>query len=138
MSKDRFDGKKLTLTEKEWKARLTPEQFSVLRKEGTEPAFANAFYDNHEEGTYVCAGCGLPLFSSEAKYDSGTGWPSFYQPISPENVSYREDHRLSSERIEVVCSRCEGHLGHVFDDGPRPTGKRYCMNSTSLKFVREQ
>ena len=130
-----FDGKKLILTEKEWKQRLTPEQFEVLRKGGTEPAFHNEYVDNKADGIYGCAGCSLPIYSSEAKYHSGTGWPSFLEPISPENVSYRNDHRLFSTRIEVLCSRCGGHLGHVFDDGPPPTGKRYCMNSAALKFV---
>lgn len=135
LSNYRFDGKKLVLTEKEWKERLTPEQFQVLRKEGTEPAFQNLYFDNKKEGIYACAGCTLPLFSSDAKYDSGTGWPSFWQPICPENVSYHEDLSLLSIRIEVHCSRCGGHLGHVFDDGPPPTGKRFCMNSISLKFI---
>jgi peptide-methionine (R)-S-oxide reductase len=135
VSEDRFDGKKLILTEDEWKKRLTPEQFSVLRKSGTECAFDNTYYDNHKDGTYVCAGCGLPLYSSESKYDSGTGWPSFTRPVSSENVSYKEDRKLSATRVEVVCSRCGGHLGHVFPDGPLPTGKRYCMNSTALNFI---
>lgn len=137
MTKDRFNGKKITLTEDEWKKRLTAEQFKVLRKGGTEPAFANAYYKNKELGIYDCAGCSLPLFSSKAKYDSGTGWPSFWEPLCQENVSYREDRHLFSLRIEVLCSRCGGHLGHVFDDGPPPTGKRYCMNSAALKFVSE-
>src|ERR1700722_19099668 len=117
-----FDGKKLVLTEQEWKERLTPEQFKVLRKKGTELAFGNKYADWKEKGIYVCAGCDLPLYSSEAKFDSGTGWPSFFQPICPENVIYHDDHTLFSKRTEVLCARCEGHLGHVFKDGPPPTG----------------
>lgn len=135
LSEYRFNGKKVVLTEKEWKDLLPPEQFQVLRKNGTEPAFQNAYFDNKAEGIYVCAGCELPLFSSKNKYDSGTGWPSFTQPICPENVYLKEDLGLLTVRTAVECSRCDGHLGHVFEDGPPPLGLRYCMNSAALKFV---
>lgn len=127
---------KIVKTEAEWRKILTPQQFEVLRQKGTEPAFSGAYWNNHEKGTYVCAGCGLELFSSDTKFDSGTGWPSFWKPIAPQNVTNVADHSDGMTRTEVVCSRCGGHLGHVFDDGPRPTGLRYCMDSVSLKFIK--
>jgi peptide-methionine (R)-S-oxide reductase len=119
----------------DWREKLTPEQYRVLREKGTEPPFKNAYHNNKKEGRYLCAGCGQPLFDSKDKFDSGTGWPSFTAPVKKENVSYEEDDQLLNPRTEVLCSKCGGHLGHVFEDGPEPTGMRYCMNSTALKFV---
>ena len=122
-------------TNEEWKKVLTPEQYHILREKGTERAFTGKYDRNHAHGVYRCAGCGLELYRSEEKYDSGTGWPSFTAPIAPENVSTRPDDTFFMRRTEVLCPRCGGHLGHVFDDGPKPTGKRYCMNSAALQFV---
>jgi peptide-methionine (R)-S-oxide reductase len=122
-------------TNEEWKKSLAPEQYHILREKGTERAFTGKYDKNHEHGVYRCAGCGLDLYRSEEKYDSGTGWPSFTAPIAPENVRTRPDNGIFSQRTEVLCPRCGGHLGHVFDDGPKPSGKRYCMNSAALQFV---
>jgi peptide-methionine (R)-S-oxide reductase len=128
---------KLILTDDEWRARLTPEQYQVLRKHGTERAGTGCFLGTKEPGTYVCAGCDNPLFRSGVKFESGTGWPSFTQPIGPDAIAEVEDRSYGMRRVEVRCARCDGHLGHVFPDGPPPTGLRYCMNSVAMKHIQE-
>jgi peptide-methionine (R)-S-oxide reductase len=125
---------KVVKTDAEWKKILTPEQYNVLRQEGTERSFTSPLNNIHEKGVFVCAACGLTLFSSDAKFDSGTGWPSFFQPIDPAHITTKSDRSLFMDRTEVRCARCGGHLGHVFPDGPKPTGLRYCMNGVAMKF----
>jgi peptide-methionine (R)-S-oxide reductase len=122
----------LSMSDAEWRSRLTPEQYAILRQSGTERAFTGKYWKSHETGAYHCAGCGAELFSSETKFDSGTGWPSFFEPANLEAVELRPDRSHGTVRTEVVCRNCGGHLGHVFDDGPQPTGQRYCINSAAL------
>lgn len=132
------DKKKVARTREEWREKLTPEEFRVLRDKGTDPPFRNEYNSHYEKGLYVCRGCGQPLFDSVTKYDSGSGWPSYTKPVDKENVIEEVDRSLNMVRTEILCSNCESHLGHVFTDGPDPTGLRYCMNSTSMKFIPEK
>ena len=132
------ESPKVVKTDAQWRAQLTPEQFTIARGKGTERAFCGTLLDNKRQGVYACVCCGLPLFSSLSKFNSGTGWPSFFQPVAEENVITHEDRSHGMVRTEILCARCDGHLGHVFEDGPRPTGLRYCVNSESLVFTDEK
>jgi peptide-methionine (R)-S-oxide reductase len=130
-------NRRIEKTDAQWRKELTPEQYKVMREKGTERAFTGAYVDNHEKGMYKCAACGEPLFDSDTKFESGSGWPSFFKPLSADAVETEEDRTHDMRRTEVMCKKCGAHLGHVFDDGPKPTGQRYCVNSISLDFEKK-
>ena len=131
-------NEKVIKTDEEWKKELTPEEYRILREKGTERAFTGKYWDHHEIGTYICAACGTELFESNTKFDSGCGWPSYFEPIDSNRIIYNDDSSFGMKRTEVICAKCDGHLGHVFDDGPPPTGLRYCINSGSMKFLKKE
>jgi peptide-methionine (R)-S-oxide reductase len=133
-----MSDRKIEKTDAQWRSELTPEQYKVMRDKGTERAFTGAYVDNHEKGTYKCAACGEPLFDSDTKFDSGSGWPSFFKPLSGDAIETEEDRSHGMRRTEVMCKKCGAHLGHLFEDGPKPTGQRYCVNSISLAFEKNE